>query len=257
MSDLQKASMWKRISAFLFDIILIVMVAVGFAFLLSLILKYDSHSDTYYEHYKTIEQKYGITFDVTEDEYKNYDDETKQKYDDAYAELLADKVAMKEYNMTVNLMLIITSTSILLSFVVFEFIIPIILKNGMTIGKKVFGLGVMKTNSVKINNISLFVRTILGKYTIETMIPVLLVIGWIFNTVSLPTVLIVIGLMGVLQIIVMIATKTNSTIHDILAYTVVVDFQSQRIFDTEEEIIKFKEEEHMKKIDAPTFKKTF
>ena len=36
--DLQKASMWKRVSAWLFDTILLSIVAVGFAFLLSTIL---------------------------------------------------------------------------------------------------------------------------------------------------------------------------------------------------------------------------
>jgi len=40
--DLQRANMWKRISAYLLDAILLGMVVVGFAFLLSGVLGYDS-----------------------------------------------------------------------------------------------------------------------------------------------------------------------------------------------------------------------
>ena len=42
--ELQKASMWKRISAWLFDNILLAIFALLFAFLLSGILGYDTHS---------------------------------------------------------------------------------------------------------------------------------------------------------------------------------------------------------------------
>ena len=38
--DLQKASLWKRISAYIFDVILLVTVAVGVAFLLSTLFRY-------------------------------------------------------------------------------------------------------------------------------------------------------------------------------------------------------------------------
>ena len=54
--DLQKASMWKRISAFLFDIILLVIAVVGFAFLISCIVGFDKHNtalDDAYAKYET------------------------------------------------------------------------------------------------------------------------------------------------------------------------------------------------------------
>ena len=44
--DLQKASMWKRIAAWMFDGILIATLAVGFGLLLSLLLGYDTHNET-------------------------------------------------------------------------------------------------------------------------------------------------------------------------------------------------------------------
>ena len=42
--DIQKANVWKRISAYIFDIILIGLAAVGFAFLFSNLLGYDSYA---------------------------------------------------------------------------------------------------------------------------------------------------------------------------------------------------------------------
>ena len=42
--DLQRASMWKRISAWLLDAILLCIVTTLMAFLLSIALNYDSYS---------------------------------------------------------------------------------------------------------------------------------------------------------------------------------------------------------------------
>ena len=44
------------------------------------------------------------------------------------------------------------------------------------------------------------------------------------------------------EIIVMIATPTNSLIHDLLAGTVAIDEASQKIFETPEELAAFKAE---------------
>ena len=54
--DLQKASLWKRISAYIFDVILLVTVAVGVAFLLSTLFKYDSYAQKRAELRQAYEQ---------------------------------------------------------------------------------------------------------------------------------------------------------------------------------------------------------
>ena len=46
-------------------------------------------------------------------------------------------------------------------------------------------------------------------------------------------------LLLVLQIGVMVKTQTNSSIHDLLSDTMVVDLVSQRIFETEEERVAY------------------
>ena len=41
--DLQKASFWKRASAFLFDLVIMLVVVVGVAALMSTLMHYDTH----------------------------------------------------------------------------------------------------------------------------------------------------------------------------------------------------------------------
>ena len=57
-------------------------------------------------------------------------------------------------------------------------------------------------------------------------------------------------LLLVLQIGVMIYTKTNSSIHDLLSDTVVVEYASQQIFETEEDLIAYKKAEHEKMVNG-------
>jgi uncharacterized RDD family membrane protein YckC len=53
---------------------------------------------------------------------------------------------------------------------------------------------------------------------------------------------IILGLLLLLQLILLLATKRNAVIHDLLADTVVVDFASQMIYDTEEDLIAAKKQ---------------
>ena len=126
-----------------------------------------------------------------------------------------------------------------------EFIIPLIMKNGQTVGKKIFGLAVMRVNGVRIRTVSLFIRTFLGKYVIETMIPVLIALMIIFNAIGImggPGImgLIFVGLLLIGQVLLLCFTKTKSMIHDIISDCVVVDMASQLIFDDEQSMLQYK-----------------
>lgn len=250
--DLQKAGMWKRMSAALFDMILLCIAIVGIAYVLSMVVGFDQYNTALNDAYAEYETKYGITFDITEDEYYAMSEEEFGKYNDAYAELIADEDAMYAYNMVVNLTLLIVSLSILLAYMVLEFVIPLRLGNGQTLGKKIFGTGVMRVDGVKVTAPLLFIRTILGKFTIETMIPVLICIMIFFNNIGVVGVLII-GLILLLQIILLIVTKTNSAIHDLLAKTVVVDVASQMIFEDEEALVEYKKKVYAEKANRETY----
>lgn len=252
MFDLQKANAWKRISAYIFDGILLVILGVGIAFLLSAALKYDSYSTKLQEAYAKYEAEYGILFNITEEQYNSMSEEESQNYMDAYNALLADSSAMHTYQMVINLTLVITTISILLSYLVLEFAIPLWIGNGQTLGKKIFGIGLMRTDGIQITPPLLFIRTIIGKYTIETMIPVLIALMIYFNTIGVLGILIL-GLILLLQIALFIATHTNSLLHDILAKTVVIDFASQKIFKDEQEMIDYKKKVYAEKAAQQTY----
>lgn len=237
--DLQKASMLKRISAWLLDFVLLVIIIAGAASAISAITGFDDYNVEMEEHYARYEEAYGVTFNITEDEYNAMTEEERANYDDAYQALIDDDEAMHCYGMIVSLTLVSVTLSILAGYLVSEFLIPILLKNGQTLGKKVFGIAVIRTNGVKMNNVSLFIRTLLGKYTLETMIPVLVVIMLLFGMTGILGTLLVLALL-IAEIVIMIVTKTNSTIHDLLADTVTVDLASQMIFETEEDLLEYK-----------------
>ena len=237
--DLQKAGMWKRISAFLFDNILLLVAIVGIAALLSTMLGYDKHSNTLNAAYEKYETQYGITFNTTQEEYNAMTEAKKANYDAAYEALTADEEAMYAYSMIVNLSLVIWSGAILLAMFIFEFAVPMLFGNGQTLGKKIFGIAIMRTDGVKVSGPLMFIRTILGKFTIETMIPVIILFMMFLGTIGIIGPFIIMVLL-VLQCIMLVMSKSGRLIHDYLAKTVAVDMSSQMIFDTVEEMLEFK-----------------
>ena len=232
-NDLQRANMWKRISAFLFDAILAVILAVGFGYLLSLLMGTDKRYGELESFYLRYETEYGIDLDISEKEYLALDEETKARFDAAGEAMSADAGLISLYNQVVSQSILIVSLSILLAFLVWEFVLPLCLRNGQTPGKKIFGIAVMHPNSVRIRPAAVFVRGILGKCVLETMLPAFVLMWTFLQGSGLFGLLFAAGL-GLIQLIAMIATRTNSAIHDLMAYTVAVELSSQMIFDTPE-----------------------
>ena len=241
VNDLQKASIWKRIAAWIFDGILVAALAVGFGFLLSMLLGYDGYSQALNDAYAHYEGEYGIVFEISQEEYQALDEIRRQNYDDAYNALISDQEAMHAYNMMVNLTMVITSVGILLAVVLWELVIPLWMGDGQTLGKRIFGLCLIRSDGVKLNNMQLFTRTVLGKFTIETMIPVYIMIMIFWGTVGLGGTLILFAML-VAEVICVAATRTNSAIHDLLAGTVVVDKASQMIFRSTEDLIAYQKQ---------------
>ncbi len=241
--DLQRASLTKRLSAAIFDFILIAVLVVGIASLLSLVLKYDKHVKDYETRSQAYYEEFGLDPDMTQAKYEAMTREEQRAYDvkvrAADAKAAKDTEYQRVYNLVINLTLIISTFSILISQLIWEFILPLVFKNGQTLGKKIFGIAIMRNNGVKVNSVVMLIRTLLGKFTIETMFPVLLLIMMYFGSLGALGVIILIALL-LLQIILVLATKTKTPIHDLLAMTVAVDMQSQLIFDTEEALIEYK-----------------
>ncbi len=242
--DIQKANFWKRLAAWIFDLLLAATLAVGCGFALSSMLDYDSYSQTMEQAYDKYETQYGVVFDISQEEYNAMTDAQKETYDAAYDALIADEEAMKAYNMMISLTLVITTCGILLAVLIWELFIPMFLGNGQTLGKKIFGLCLVRNDGVKLNNLQLFARTILGKYAVETMIPVCLLLMLFWGSAGLIGTAVLFGLL-VAQVLCLILSHNNSAIHDFIAGTVVVDMASQTIFSSTEELIA-----HQKKVAA-------
>lgn len=236
--DLQKASMWKRIAAWMFDGILIATLAVGFGLVLSLLLGYDTHNERMETSFAAYEAEYGVVFDITQEEYLAMTEEERQNYDDAYAALSADQDFLHAYNMSLNLTMVITTIGILLAVLVWEFAVPLMLGNGQTLGKKIFSLCLVRSDGVKVNNLQLFTRTLLGKFTIEIMIPVYILMLLFWGSIGVTGTVILFGLAAA-QILAVGLTRTNSAIHDLLAGTAVVDISSQMIFRSAEDLMAY------------------
>ena len=210
--DLQNAGLWKRIAAWMFDGILTGILAVGIGLLLSALLGYDGHSQRLEQAYDQYEAQYGMEFEITQDAYQALSEAERQNYDAAYQALIADGEAMYAYNMMLSLTLVITTLGILAAMLIWEFGIPLMLGNGQTLGKKIFSLCLVRKDGVKMNTMQLFTRTVLGKYTIETMIPVCMLLMLFWGTMDLTGTLII-GALVLAQILAIALTRTNSAIH--------------------------------------------
>ena len=242
MEEIQRASIAKRISAGLLDVIAVSIIATLCAWLISLAADYDGWNKKLEDAYSRYESQYGVTFRITEEEYNNKSSSDKENYDNAYKALVEDSEAMKAYSMFTNLMILTVSLGLFIAVLIWEFIVPLFLKDGRTVGSLIFGIAVMRSNGVRISHISLFIRAILGKYAIETMISVYIIMMIFMNAIGIVGPLVICGIL-LMQLILIISTKNTQLIHCILSDTVVVDYGSQRIFDSQEDLLEHKKRE--------------
>ena len=231
--------------------------------------KYVTNKATVTEKRALYESKHGVKFSVTPEQYAEMPAEQRPSYKGEdyatdYANMLAELNANEEYakafavvdaydraqyafnndekaiyatSMSLSIILAMVSLGILIGYLVIDFILPLVFKNGQTLGKKIFGIAVMHQDGVRINGAYLFIRTLIGKFAVETMIPVLLLLMFYFmhNLIAL----IVLGALALLQIILLLATQYRQPIHDLLAKTITVDIKSQQFFNTEQERLEY------------------
>lgn len=152
-----------------------------------------------------------------------------------YTELPSIDKTNHQYEYVYTLLFMMISVGLALSFLILEFIVPVCLKNGQTVGKKVFSICLVRPNCVRIANVALFGRTILGKYAIETMFPILLVFMFFLGGGGIVTVILFAAIF-LLNIILFFATKNRTPIHDVIAVTAAADMKLQMIFASEEEL---------------------
>ena len=280
MFELRKIGIVKRASALLLDAILLAVLTTGFMFIISLICNYSHEEELATQYYKEwqdfreeyiegVAEYYGFTYtedgdsfiittadgrsasldDIMEklDKSEGKDAETAEAYQ-AYLALTPASKVNAQYSLVYSLLFMMISLGILCSYIVLEFVIPIFLKNGQTVGKKVFAIALVRSDCVKISKIALFARTLLGKFAIETMFPVLLIFLFLFGGMGWLAI-ILLATLTILNIVLFFATKNKTPIHDMLAGTVAVDMKLQMIFESEEELIEKKTLQHKESVE--------
>ena len=267
MFDLKKIGIIRRASAWLLDAILLAVLATGFMWIISLICGYSAAERLANEQYAAWEdfrkedipgvaEFYGFTYEEAEDgsytvskdgesaslqdvmdkldKSEGQDEGTAEAYS-RYKELPPAAKVNAQYRYVYSLLFMMVSLGIFFSYMILEFILPLILKNGQTVGKKVFGICLVRPNCVKIAPIALFGRTLIGKFAIETMFPILLLFLFFLGGLGILA-LILLAALFILNIVLFFATKNRTPIHDVLAYTVAVDMRLQMIYESEEEL---------------------
>lgn len=245
--EIQRADFWKRISAYLFDLIMVGIIIVGAAAALSAVFKYDYYVGIAEDVEAEYAEKFGVNRDISSEEFDALTEEQKAVYYACDEARQKDERLIVAYNIMMNLALLITSVSILLGFIVMELIVPIFFKNGQTLGKKVFGLGVIHSNGVRLKGQAHFVRSIIGKCVIEAMVPTYIVLMIIFGNLGIVGTVVLLLLLG-LQIFALASTRTRSAIHDLISDTVVVDLGSQLIFENVDELMAYKTKIHEEEV---------
>ena len=241
--DFQRASMLKRMMAWLLDLIMIVTLAVGCMWGISTFVNIEPDWNTVSAAIDKYEAQFGGPLSPTASEYEQMTAEQKAQADEISRQineaLFQDQEASHAYAMVINKALIIVSLGFLLSFLLWEFLIPLMFKNGQTLGKKCFGIALMRKDGVKVTPFMMFARAILGKCTVETLLPVMILMTF-FSSFGL---LLSAGFL-IAQIVIPLATRNKTAIHDLMACTVAVDLSSQMIFDSPEEMVEYHKRIH-------------
>ena len=234
MTDLQKAGWSKRLFAFIFDGILLAVLAVAMAVFFSFVSGYDAQVERMDAIRTQYEQQYNIDATIEPQNYQGTAEEQaayQERWDQANEALQKDDEWFGLYRSTFSLQLMSLTFSPLAAILLMEFFIPLLFGNGQTLGKKIFGIGVMGIEGVRITGKQVFIRSVLGKYTVELMLPIYIAMMTLFGVLDGIVGLGLLAALLIAQIVCLFITRTNAPIHDVFAATVAVDLASQRIFE--------------------------
>jgi uncharacterized RDD family membrane protein YckC len=229
MIDLQKASYAKRLFAFLADLIAASILTAGVYLLLSAVFNTDRFMEEYGRIIAGYEAEYGVTFDLTEEQYAALGQEEKDHYraavDAANADPDANAAAMSYYKSVFA----IFAGGIIISAAVLGFAVPLALGDGRTLGKRLFGLGVMRLGFTRVTPAVLIARNVVGKGVMELLLPAMLLFSAVTGVTGVFG-LAALGLFLAAEAVSIAVTYERRPLHDVLAGTAVVDWDSQLIF---------------------------
>ncbi len=236
----------KRIAAYILDFICVAIVCVGLCLLFSFLFGYDKANDAL--NLKYVE--YGL---------KYYDEENNLLIKEGTTEELSalwelfdqDEKAIQLWNKVVDLSLIIPILSVSISIFIFEFIVPLFMKHGRSIGRYAFKIALITNEGIEVKMIHLFIRFLFGKLMITALIPLICILSVLLNMANPFIVIMLLGI-WIINLILIIKSKNHIGISDFLAKVYPCEIEGQTFFDSVEELNAKKEEEvnryHRKKV---------
>ena len=222
MNSLNTPRLWKRFAALLFDGTLTLIIALVCSLIFSSMVKTPEADAAIADAYDRFGQEYGVNFNISQEEYALLTEEEIARYDEAYAAMGEDPAVISAYEDILRLSLLTIALAILVPFLFLELLVPLVLGNGQTLGKRIIGLGVVQKNGDAVAPLQLTVRTIVGKYTIETLVPVLFLLMSALGVLGLAVALLVVAA----QILLLCTSKDRAVIHDRISSTVCVEVHS-------------------------------
>lgn len=221
-----------RIAAFIIDAILLVILLTGILYLSSVVFHYDAHLAALESEYI----KEGFLVLNPETNKYEYLSETASNYQVVLESIKNNKIIISEQNFLNSYTSQAPIACIAIVLFITEFIVPLFLGNGQTVGMKVFKIALISNNNIKISPLQLFARCLIGKIAILGVIPMFGVSFILFNPTGglLGTLIIIVIL--IIQITAIMKNKNHAGIQDIIAQVYPVNYSETVIYRNKKEL---------------------
>jgi len=220
----------KRIAAFILDAICVFVVGMGFALLFSFIFDFDSINNALNDKFVL----YGIKY-LDENGVLQTTSVDAINYDVMWNQFYEDEVAVSLYNKVVDLTILIPALALGFSLLIFELIVPIILKHGRTIGYFVFKIALISNDDIEIKFIQLFIRFLIGKLIINGLVLGICILMIIFGRANIFIALVAIGII-LINLGMLLFDYKKVSIPDKIAKIYPCEYEGQMFFRTLEEL---------------------
>lgn len=227
-----KAKLHYRIAGFILDTIVFIILLTGLLYLLSAITRYDKHSEALHNAWRD------IGYEIYNEETKEYEiiSEDDPNFDYVMELYMDNETIANEEHFINSFSLNAPLISIVIALSLSEILMPLIFRNGQTIGMKCFHIGLLSNNNIAVKPMQVFIRGLLGKIVVLTLIPFMGIFYAFFNVSGgfLGTIIFLIVTIG--NIILLCASKKHIGFQDLLASVYPVDASQTIFYKTEKEL---------------------
>lgn len=257
--NLEMKLLFKRIGAYILDMVLVMLVASLISSLTFINKDYKAYNSTYSEYVDrlTVYQNFIKDFEdyyedeeITDEEYNNllsdysefsiyvtnrYDDKeiSNEEYNqilDDLLEIYSDEYILYNYELS---KLNVISSIILIICLILYFSIMQYFMNGQTLGKRIFNLKVVNKNTEKVGLVNLLIRTVIVTGVLISIIQILCL--FILNKDDFYTAAYYIKMISYgieFMILITILLRTDGRgLHDLIANTKVIDINNRPVND--------------------------